>query len=441
MEPVVRRLALDLDDPAHPTFCIRCVEQVFSPGFENDRANARILRQGHRDFLSSALNYLTTPRAADDISTLQIYLDQTIRGCSRRASHAESALLVGDFLLDYAVFVLIRPICGCLKDAPRMLKTQRFSQRGLWPCNIDDILPRGPRETIASFVFWITRAEAYPLSYSHFLLLETLNSLILACRSELVPVVMSEDIRPSFVDTLCRQLDLAVSARRSPLATGLGSATISNTPALCIDVIALLLHELSSGMDMLYDPWLHLIQGQEHHVLRALDAAQSCLDPTTAVSARGALARLQIQIYRQLDIQLPMHLQVLDSNSSSDRDDPYVLLHEMLCIVTQRVSCCAPGCGKHPHEVSAGKLLSCGTCKMVQYCSRECQKQHWSRQGLPHRSACEPLRALLQVAPYSKDQRVFIARCRAPSVSEEIIKTLGARLLAEEMAKTRPDIR
>ncbi|XP_019634803.1 PREDICTED: kinase D-interacting substrate of 220 kDa-like [Branchiostoma belcheri] len=47
-----------------------------------------------------------------------------------------------------------------------------------------------------------------------------------------------------------------------------------------------------------------------------------------------------------------------------------------------RLRCCNPTCGK-PGDRSTLKL--CGQCKLTRYCSRDCQKQHWT---VGHKKSC-----------------------------------------------------
>ncbi|XP_078601121.1 uncharacterized protein LOC144876085 [Branchiostoma floridae x Branchiostoma japonicum] len=46
--------------------------------------------------------------------------------------------------------------------------------------------------------------------------------------------------------------------------------------------------------------------------------------------------------------------------------------------------CCNPKCGK-PGKRKTGTLKLCGRCKLTRYCSRDCQKQHWS---VGHKKCC-----------------------------------------------------
>ncbi|XP_078601067.1 uncharacterized protein LOC144876061 [Branchiostoma floridae x Branchiostoma japonicum] len=65
------------------------------------------------------------------------------------------------------------------------------------------------------------------------------------------------------------------------------------------------------------------------------------------------------------------------------------LLEESLKLVqeaskTKLLRCCNPKCGK-PGYRSTGTLKLCAGCKLTRYCSRDCQKQHWS---VGHKKCC-----------------------------------------------------
>eukprot|EP00058_Branchiostoma_floridae_P015546 XP_002601034.1 hypothetical protein BRAFLDRAFT_96930 [Branchiostoma floridae] len=49
---------------------------------------------------------------------------------------------------------------------------------------------------------------------------------------------------------------------------------------------------------------------------------------------------------------------------------------------TKLLRCCNPKCGKPDHRST---LKLCGRCKLTRYCSRDCQKQHWS---VGHKKCC-----------------------------------------------------
>ncbi|XP_078603241.1 uncharacterized protein LOC144877208 [Branchiostoma floridae x Branchiostoma japonicum] len=49
---------------------------------------------------------------------------------------------------------------------------------------------------------------------------------------------------------------------------------------------------------------------------------------------------------------------------------------------TKLLRCCNPKCGKPGYRKT---LKLCGRCKLTRYCSRDCQKQHWS---VGHKKCC-----------------------------------------------------
>ncbi len=55
-----------------------------------------------------------------------------------------------------------------------------------------------------------------------------------------------------------------------------------------------------------------------------------------------------------------------------------------------RKKCSNPGCNKH------NGLKACKGCKLVFYCSKRCQKTHWSNGVNGHRSICKQLKWLHQ---------------------------------------------
>ncbi|XP_078601023.1 poly [ADP-ribose] polymerase tankyrase-2-like isoform X1 [Branchiostoma floridae x Branchiostoma japonicum] len=65
-----------------------------------------------------------------------------------------------------------------------------------------------------------------------------------------------------------------------------------------------------------------------------------------------------------------------------DSDESIKMVQE--AAKTRLLRCCNPKCGK-PGYRSTGTLKLCGRCKLTRYCSRDCQKQHWS---VGHKKCC-----------------------------------------------------
>ncbi|XP_078693694.1 uncharacterized protein LOC144923203 [Branchiostoma floridae x Branchiostoma belcheri] len=65
-----------------------------------------------------------------------------------------------------------------------------------------------------------------------------------------------------------------------------------------------------------------------------------------------------------------------------EREEMMKMLQE--AVETKLLRCCNPTCGK-PGYRSTGTLKLCGRCKLTRYCSRDCQRQHWT---VGHKKCC-----------------------------------------------------
>lgn len=102
--------------------------------------------------------------------------------------------------------------------------------------------------------------------------------------------------------------------------------------------------------------------------------------------------------------------------STMDNPATYGELPPQLATILQRMQqeptphydCCATCTSRQ----DAAQLLQCSRCKMVKYCSRNCQKQHWKP---CHKASCEPARPCSLIAALKTNEGFWIANteCRA----------------------------
>ncbi|XP_035682108.1 poly [ADP-ribose] polymerase tankyrase-2-like isoform X2 [Branchiostoma floridae] len=67
---------------------------------------------------------------------------------------------------------------------------------------------------------------------------------------------------------------------------------------------------------------------------------------------------------------------------SDENEESWKLIQEAR--KTKLLRCCNAKCSK-PGKRKTGTLKLCGRCKLTRYCSRDCQKQHWS---VGHKKCC-----------------------------------------------------
>ncbi|XP_035682974.1 poly [ADP-ribose] polymerase tankyrase-1-like isoform X1 [Branchiostoma floridae] len=82
------------------------------------------------------------------------------------------------------------------------------------------------------------------------------------------------------------------------------------------------------------------------------------------------------------DGHLGRKLQIGQAEDCDSAEESLKLIREAK--KTNLLRCCNPKCGK-PGYRSTGTLKLCGRCKLTRYCSRDCQKQHWS---VGHKKCC-----------------------------------------------------
>ncbi|KZV87219.1 hypothetical protein EXIGLDRAFT_752363 [Exidia glandulosa HHB12029] len=129
--------------------------------------------------------------------------------------------------------------------------------------------------------------------------------------------------------------------------------------------------------------------------------------------------------------------------------DIYIRLASLLPTLLSRRGCFGPQCGKQLHESSDGKpFAKCARCKIVQYCSKDCQRKDWSskrreRDTESHKEICDILCEVVTILKPnaigrrpSKDE---IARmCREGSFPEDRARRLAEWILDRDLAHTPP---
>lgn len=130
----------------------------------------------------------------------------------------------------------------------------------------------------------------------------------------------------------------------------------------------------------------------------------------------------ELQFMRHLAVHchgvlaLPVVPAMLCDDIRWDRTDPpdvYRNLLKHFHIFLRTSSCVHPECRKHTHDGrSAHAFRRCNGCKMVQYCSRACQRAHWRHEGWPHKAMCGILQQLAENDERAENPADLVTRCR-----------------------------
>lgn len=418
LDTAVTHMTRGLRDMMRPTICIGCVALWYIPQLGNEESARKLtnaLRRDHGEFLTTIMRFVTAVRTEQGMLLLQHSLRHAWRRCTLAHHTKALAQLPGDGIVDQTTCLLASVIGACLARSTRLLETQRFSRH--WPCSVGKILPHGPRQTVTSCLFYMLRAQQYSTTPLPAWFTQFFTIILSTCPPELVPELLLQDNRRTFVDSICGQLDSAAEAIR--LQPG------NDMPLGCFRAIARLCQTMSCTSTMGTFAWKHCIQGSEERIMRSIDRARrACVEPTGSETAT-MLAEIQGVTVFNVDVPLPPELLPLGDVGIVDR---YQQLWNALSHISRLPVCAVPDCARHQHELVGTKLRQCGGCKLFKYCLRDCQKLHWKQQPKPHKETCLMLQKLFVFAPFVLDKVQFSAACRAEAVTLEVCSDLITHL-------------
>ncbi|KZV92750.1 hypothetical protein EXIGLDRAFT_718031 [Exidia glandulosa HHB12029] len=410
MEQLARRIASGLTDPCQPSFCAACVlrlSYVFNSG--DTKVNLRTLRTSHHNFYNRIMIFVTTERPEEDRASLEGNLRATVLSCAHRSSHnpeSEKGILATARLLEATTLSLIHFIHDCLCDSMRMVKTQAFSRHGLWPSSKEDILPRGPGPSCGMLVHWFAKLPDANV-------FRTFCSIFLIC-DEMQGALLEEDRRTRFVRAVCGHLDYAVEDHmRFPEQT---MNDDSQAAFSRLQDLTILLQSLKLKADL-----EALIRGLENRLLGSLDRAMDVLGELGEEDMKHRLASVALIVHGIAgtpfpDIPASLRLNALEE--ALQLGDIFGGAQALIQTSAELRICAAPNCSRPEHELGK-KLLVCSSCKVVRYCSRECQKEHWSKGLRPHKLVCSRIKNILAVTSIDAEPSAFAAACRAANIGAD----------------------
>ncbi|KZW01045.1 hypothetical protein EXIGLDRAFT_761060 [Exidia glandulosa HHB12029] len=300
----------------------------------------------------------------------------------------------------------------CLRDLKYHERDKRFgNKRGLWPATADEMFPLGATHTITSLCAWY---KARPGS-TVFEVLELMRVMHwpLTCaglhsgsnRIDLIDGIISchESFARKYasVSPPCSQDDIESTDRQSLYTTH--------------DFLA----GLRNGMDSLADDFALFVEGREIDLYDALKPVLIILDTMNALHddmCRVCAALLSLGpteerqtarneapdfVKRELGIQ---------AGTANDME-PYRRLY--FWMPWHYRGCYGPNCRVRVHDTGR-PFARCARCKLVQYCSKECQRRSWRGEevAFSHQQVCDILQELNIFVHEDMDAEEFGDACR-----------------------------
>ncbi|KZV83361.1 hypothetical protein EXIGLDRAFT_728448 [Exidia glandulosa HHB12029] len=373
------------------------------------------LRRDHHGLLNAALSYIVTEaRLDEDTLARQRQLELWVRRCMTRTRDTTVRIVhqcmlptlasgVTHLDIDMLCTLLSHSLIAAGRDA-----TRRFS-RHLWPTKVEDLFPAGEEVTIRALCIWVQRLDSTQI-------ISLVHSLYRACKVELQPHY------GLIIDALVTAFESIVSELvQTSASVGVDDdMPVSRQPTLRLDDIAALLSDLS--------PSLYRCCSDPPFLRRVVNAVSASLDVATTASTVKFLSRIGEGLYALYSPPLAVHPRIKQQMLSQRHRtvDPFETLYGELLDTYNQHACGWPSCRVTERET--GRSLSvCARCRLLRYCSQECQKKHWRS---THKSVCTDLGRLfatLNIPKFSAalPESAFITACRDANFSDDDISMIA----------------
>lgn len=415
-------LASGMHPPFSPTFCPGCFV-VFTDNitFDSD-ATLQLLQTKSHSFWDKLIAFVCadwTPVLHASVARLLLHSFVHCHRCIPRRTRVTREAL-DDFLdpvMDHACMTLqiclVSRIGGQAKGF--------YSKRGRWPKSADQLFPYGPERTMKSLV---DQMSLHPLAVT------VITGLVSVHRPLAFPVLIQEETRGRFISAVVDRLAAAAaaaeadSARIGPTIIPAVKDALAHRNLNSCSHILFMLRAVEVGVDSKDSDRLRLTHGREVDLLKPLDALLSLFSDIRSVDQyvvelANRLWHTSSRARRREKLEerrgpLPSYVTWRNSQDEMVFRDPYRALRYYLRMKTWRRGCNLVECEKQVHDRATPALFSrCAKCRVVQYCSRDCQKADWTHVWIPHRDICDMLQELSTFARVEMDSVEFADACRA----------------------------
>lgn len=403
-----------LNDPIRPACCPLCF-YCWSLTNKPNEPMVRFMRMGRQDLLDASMSTLTAPRSDAELRIFQQHLLANYRSCDACLKQNLIDSFVGETderraVSAAALFIssLYRLMTACLADNQSALVSRAIKQKGFnkeseneWPSAPEQLFPHGPSGTVKTHIFWACLLPD-PTAPIHFL-----NYCLIIARPFFYPRLVAPPNNGNLAWIVARMLgslDTAApdSALLSPpfaLPEGWRFPVLKDSKGDTLVLTAIsLLHTIRSGPDGEISATLDFITGTEAVLFPAVQSALALLPLSESSEEFSTLAAFAHLLQRRLglpDSAMDARVIAWRQRVHPQRFTVDAILHHYLCQRARDVRACAgPGCGATViTSGTPGRAFQvCAKCKLLRYCSRECQRRDWTEGELPHKTLCKILR-------------------------------------------------
>ncbi|EJD51597.1 hypothetical protein AURDEDRAFT_159334 [Auricularia subglabra TFB-10046 SS5] len=315
----------------------------------------------------------------------------------------------------------------------RRVEAKKFKFTRFWPSNPADILPRGS-EGYRGLLYWLSLLDDVPV-------IKIIMRVFLWCRPAFFAEFSREASRALFWETICLRFDSCLAEMSARRQSG-GRSTLDDSDRACarLGCLTVILIDIADFGRGEWPEWPRLFRGVESKLLDYTTTAMSYLTDGTPLM-------LQLRDFC-LDLHACLGLESL-GRMAPDLVGHFIeeqvsyhgafghfkyLLHSL----ASRRLCAAPECLQPiliPDPlVGEKRSFRCGSCRIVQYCGRDCQRRHWRAKAQPHKAICAVLRPLASYTSLDTELSTFANVCHGQQLDVHELAVIYAYLIGHRVA-------
>ncbi|EJD44651.1 hypothetical protein AURDEDRAFT_166438 [Auricularia subglabra TFB-10046 SS5] len=374
--------------------------------------------------LLAILVFLTTERSASALADLAYDTHSSLRSCPHQLNRIHFILSTRFETTVHLALDLIGALSSiadtCFaKSISRAIRFQAFPFRQTWPASTGDLLPTGT-SGFKGLLFWFTHSDDA-------LVLSIFMRVFLWCR----PAFYAEFANPASCRLLCQAICSRLESAADRLRAGVQSTAWGprSDPAAGLEFLTQILDFLVRYCSSEWPAWKTLFRGSEAMLLTSTFSAMDACGEEGDLSLKDSLRQFAFELYTTLDAAafdaMPDHLANYVFDEQIRHGGCYGHFRKLLGSLSESARHCGgPDC---PRKAMKNVQLSeCQSCRIMRYCSRECQRQHWNSALRPHKPLCRLLKGIIEVARPSLDTGKFAVACRSLGVDIDRLSAIYA---------------
>ncbi|EJD41848.1 hypothetical protein AURDEDRAFT_186289 [Auricularia subglabra TFB-10046 SS5] len=431
--------AAKLDPPDNPAVCPLCLARFLTELWADSKKPLRHLRYSCHPLFNALMRVLSSPHVFERRHALSRALVRNQHQCRTccpvpvpRAVFLQRLKKVAreDDIYDSALDLYVSGCGTAIYNALHSARTSFGNERGVWPSAPEHIFPTGPETTMYTLVVWFltpcVRWDRVGMSFV---------AIMFAHRPLAFAALVAGSNRTRILELSISALDECIRQCKAALATASDTFTATGIFSRPFDAVRPVLEKYGGALQVLScvrsgtggkaTEFEQFVKGYERPLYdRVLGVLE--LTPGEHYLDLAGVATFLAHLLSIPEQEKPNFLIAAADRAYLPLLDPFFALYQDLHDAHDDWRCRGPGCTRISHDTTSGQRFArCARCKLSQYCSRECQRRDWKRDGIPHKEVCPILQQVFAAANLRMEPEEFSDACRSHGISVSQAERLG----------------